>query len=32
MIVDERMVTFINSLDTENTAILEQIDRMGTGW
>ena len=27
MIVDERMVTFINSLDTENTAILEQIEQ-----
>ena len=27
MIVDERMVTFINSLDTENTEILEQIEK-----
>lgn len=27
MIVDERMVTFINSLDIENTAILEQIEQ-----
>lgn len=27
MIVEERMVTFINSLDTENTEILEQIEK-----
>lgn len=27
MIVDERLVTYINSLDTGNTAILDQIER-----
>ena len=27
MIVDERLVTFINSLDTGNTEILDQIER-----
>ena len=27
MIVDERIVTFINSLDTENSKILEAIER-----
>ena len=27
MIVDERMVTFIRSLETENSEILEQIEK-----
>ena len=27
MIVDERVVTFINSLDTKNSELLEQIER-----
>ena len=27
MIVDERIVTFINSLDTKNSALLEEIER-----
>ena len=27
MIVDERIVTFINSLDTENSRILEEIEK-----
>ena len=27
MIVDERIVTFINSLDTENSRILEDIEK-----
>ena len=27
MIVDERIITFINSMDTENSEILEQIER-----
>ena len=27
MITDERIVTFINSLDTENSKILEDIER-----
>ena len=27
MITDERIVTFINSLDTENSEILETIER-----
>ena len=27
MIVDERLVTYINSLDTGNTAMLNQIER-----
>ena len=27
MIVDERIVTFINSLDTENSRILEEIEQ-----
>ncbi len=27
MIVDERMITFINSMETENTAILEEIEQ-----
>ena len=27
MIVDERIITFINSLDTKNSEILEDIER-----
>ncbi len=27
MIVDERLVTYINSLDTGNTSILDQIEQ-----
>ena len=27
MIVDERIITFINSMDTENSEILEQIEK-----
>lgn len=27
MIVDERLVTYINSLDTGNTPILDEIER-----
>ena len=27
MIVDERLVTYINSLDKGNTAVLDQIER-----
>ena len=27
MIVDERLVTYINSLDTGNTSILDQIEK-----
>mgnify|MGYP006924787190 CR=1 FL=1 len=27
MIVDERLVTYINSLDTGNTEILDEIER-----
>ena len=27
MIVDERIMTFINSMDTENSEILEQIEK-----
>lgn len=30
MIVDERLVTYINSLDTGNTAMLDQIEREAT--
>lgn len=30
MIVDERLVTYINSLDTGNTAMLDQIERKAT--
>ena len=30
MIVDERIITFINSMDTENSEILEQIEKGGT--
>ena len=27
MIVDERFVTYINSLDTENTSFLEELEK-----
>ena len=30
MIVDERLVTYINSLDTGNTALLDQIEKEAT--
>ena len=30
MIVDERMVTFIHSLETENSEILETIEKEAT--
>lgn len=30
MIVDERLVTYINSLDAGNTAMLDQIEREAT--
>jgi len=30
VIVDERLVTYINSLDTGNTALLDQIEKEAT--
>ncbi len=32
MIVDERMVTYIHSLETPENPLLEEIEKRGTGY